>query len=199
MSTLPAPRRQGRLRLAALAAAALLTLAACGSSGTTKAASTGGSKSPTTTAATSSAAPGTTFRATTVPGLGMAVVDGRGHTIYVLSADGKTNAPCDDASGCTKVWPDLALPSGTAAATAGPGLMASLLGTMKLSSGETYPTYGGWLMYEFVGDSGVAEAHGEGLKSFGGTWYALSPAGTPITSAATTTTAPKSGVGGGGY
>jgi predicted lipoprotein with Yx(FWY)xxD motif len=180
-----------------LVAAALVTLAACGSSSTNKAASTGGKSTTTTTA--SSGEPGTAFRVEDVAGLGMAVVDGRGHTVYVLTTDGKTNAPCDDESGCTKVWPDLALPDGTAAATAGPGLKASLLGTMKVSgSTETYPTYGGWLMYEFVMDKGAAESHGEGIKSFGGTWYALSPDGTPITSAATTTTARSSGGGGGG-
>jgi predicted lipoprotein with Yx(FWY)xxD motif len=109
----------------------------------------------------------------------MAVVDGRGRTVYLLTADGKTNAPCDNASGCTKVWPDLSLPGGVQAAAAGSGLTASLLGT-KVANGETYPTYGGWLMYEFSGDSGPAQSHGEGLKSFGGTWYALSPSGRPL-------------------
>jgi hypothetical protein len=54
---------------------------------------------------------------------------------------------------------------------------------MKASDGQTYPTYNGWLMYEYVGDSGPGQGHGQGIQSFGGTWYALNPAGMPITTA----------------
>jgi predicted lipoprotein with Yx(FWY)xxD motif len=186
-------RRSG---VASLATLALLVLAGCGSSSSTKAASTGGTARSSTSAASPSA-PGTAFRVATVSGLGAVVVDGRGRTVYVLTADGKTNAPCDDASGCTKAWPDLALPDGTTAATAGTGLTASLLSTKKLASGETYPTYGGWLMYEFSFDKAAGDGRGEGIKSFGGTWYALGADGMPITSATgSTTTRPAVGVGG---
>ena len=126
----------------------------------------------------------------------MVVVDGNGRTVYLLTSASQKNVPCDDASGCTKVWPDLALPDGTSAATAGPGLQQSLLGTMKLSSGETYPTYGGYLMYEFTGDSGPSQGHGQGIKSFGGTWYAISPAGTPLTAGGTSGTSASTSAGG---
>jgi predicted lipoprotein with Yx(FWY)xxD motif len=177
-------RSRRRVSLAAaFGAAAALTLAACGSSSS-------GSTSPTTaaagsapTTAASAAAPGTAFSTANVTGLGTVVVDGRGRTVYLLTSGGTTNVICDDASGCTKVWPDLALPAGTTAATAGAGTQASLFGTMKLASGESYPTYKGWLMYEFTGDSGPAQGHGEGIHSFGGTWYAISPTGNPITAA----------------
>ena len=57
-----------------------------------------------------------------------------------------------------------------------------MLSSKKLADGETYPTYNGWLMYEYTGDSGPAQGHGEGIQSFGGTWYALSPSGNPVTS-----------------
>jgi predicted lipoprotein with Yx(FWY)xxD motif len=136
------------------------------------------------------------FSTANVAGLGKVVVDGRGRTVYLLTSGGSKNVPCDDASGCTKVWPDLPLPDGTTAATAGAGLQGSLLSTMKLSDGETYPTYNGWLMYEYVGDSGPAQGHGQGIQSFGGTWYALSPAGMPIMA---TSSASTSSSAGGGY
>jgi predicted lipoprotein with Yx(FWY)xxD motif len=123
--------------------------------------------------------PGTSFSTSTITGLGTVLVDGSGKTVYLLTSGGKTNAPCDDANGCTKVWPDLPLPAGVTAATAGPGVQASLLGTMKLSDGETYPTYNGWLMYEFAQDTGPGQANGQGLHSFGGSWSAITPAGTP--------------------
>jgi len=129
-----------------------------------------------------------------VAGLGTVVVDAKGHTVYVLSADGKANLPCDDSTGCTKFWPDLPLPDGTTAATPGAGVQASLLGTMKLSDGETYPTYNKWLMYEFVGDTGPAQGHGEGVKSFGGTWYALDASGNLVMPGGAST-----GGGGAGY
>ena len=52
---------------------------------------------------------------------------------------------------------------------------------------ETYPTYHGWLMYEYSGDSSPGDANGQGIKSFGGTWWVLDASGNPVKS------------GGGGY
>ena len=69
------------------------------------------------------------------------------------------------------------------ATTAGTGVKASLLGT-KLSDGKTYPTYNGWLIYEYTGDPGPGQAKGQRIKSFGGTWYVLNPSGNPVTSSA---------------
>ena len=145
---------------------------------------------PTTTSSSGSAAkPSTSFSTAKVSGVGTVVVDGRGRTVYILTSNGRTNAPCTDESGCTKLWPDLPLPDGTSAAKAGTGMDASLLSTKKLSDGETYPTYHGWLMYEYADDSGAAQANGQGIKSFGGIWYVLKASGNPVTS----------GSGGGGY
>jgi predicted lipoprotein with Yx(FWY)xxD motif len=192
MSMLPVAHRRARwLLMASLAGAMSLTLAACGSSSNKNVAS-----SPTSAAGSSStsSSPGAKFSAAKVSGLGTAVVDGRGRTVYVLTADGRTSLPCEDSTGCTKAWPDLSLPDGVHAAAAGSGLTASLLGT-KLAQGETYPTYGGWLLYEFSGDSGPAQGHGEGIKSFGGTWYALSPSGTPLMMAAAPSTTASNGTG----
>jgi predicted lipoprotein with Yx(FWY)xxD motif len=165
----------------AVAAAALL--AGCG----------GGSNKPTTSTSSSGspAKPGTSFSLASISGVGSVVADANGRTVYILTSGGHTNVPCTDASGCTKLWPDLPLPNGMSAAKAGTGLKSSLLGTKKLS-GETYPTYNGWLMYEYSGDSGPGQAKGEGIKSFGGTWYVLNASGNPVTSS-------SGGGGGGGY
>jgi predicted lipoprotein with Yx(FWY)xxD motif len=140
--------------------------------------------------ATKTKSAGSAFSTAKVSGVGTVLVDGQGRTVYILTSSGQKNVPCTDASGCTKVWPDLPLPSGKSAAKAGMGLKASLLGTRKLSDGETYPTYNGYLMYEYTGDSGPGQANGEGIKSFGGIWYALTPSGQPVKS--------KSGGSGGG-
>ena len=114
--------------------------------------------------------PSAEFSSVTLSGVGKVLVDGRGRTVYVLTNSGVKNVPCTDASGCTAAWPDLPLKSGMSAAKAGTGVNASLLGTMKLSDGETYPTYNGWLMYEYASDTGPGQANGQGIKSFGGTW-----------------------------
>ncbi len=178
------------LTAAVVAGASALALAACSSSGSkSTAVSTGGASGQ------SSSSPGTSFSTADVTGLGTVVVDGQGRTVYLLTSGGHTNVPCTDSSGCTKFWPDLPLPNGVSAAKAGSGVQASLLGTMKESDGQTYPTYNGWLMYEFKGDSGPGQGHGEGIHSFGGTWYAISPSGDPVmmSAQAPTTTAGKSG------
>lgn len=131
------------------------------------------------------------------------VVDARGRTVYILTSDGHSNAPCSDSSGCTKLWPDLPLPDGVSSATAGASLQASLLSTKKLSDGETYPTYNGWLMYEYAGDSGPGQATGQGITSFGGKWYVLNASGVPVTAAPSSSTGSGASSGGassgGGY
>jgi predicted lipoprotein with Yx(FWY)xxD motif len=150
-------------------------LAGCGSS------SSKTSSGATDGTSTGSDEPGAALAVAKAGSLGDVLVDGRGRTVYVLTADGTTNAPCDDASGCTKAWPDVSLPDGVTAAKAGDGVDSSLLGAKKVGA-ETYPTYKGWLLYEFSGDSKSGQANGEGIKSFGGTWYALDAKGMPITS-----------------
>lgn len=122
------------------------------------------------------------------------MVDGRGRTVYILTAPGTKNVSCTDGTGCTAIWPDLPLPDGVSSAKAGAGLQSSLMGAKKESDGETYPTYNGYLMYEYAADSGPGDAKGQGIKSFGGTWWVLSPSGKPITTASSTGSS-----GGGGY
>lgn len=160
------------------------TLAGCG----------GGSTKPTTSLSSpgSSTGAGAKFSTANVSGVGSVVVDGRGRTVYILTSGGHTNVPCTSSSGCTKLWPALPLPGGMSP-KAGTGINASLLGTKTLG-GKSYPTYHGWLMYEYSGDSGAGQANGQGIKSFGGTWYALNASGNPVTSKSG-----GSGGGGGGY
>jgi predicted lipoprotein with Yx(FWY)xxD motif len=167
------------------AVAATAILAGCG----------GGSNKPTTTTSSpgSTAKPGTKLSVASVSGVGKVVVDGKGRTVYILTSGGHTNVPCSEDNGCTKLWPELPLPDGVSAAKAGTGIDASLLGTKKSEDGETYPTYNGWLMYEYANDSGPGQATGQGIKSFGGTWWVLNASGNPVTSSA------GSGGTGGGY
>jgi predicted lipoprotein with Yx(FWY)xxD motif len=160
--------------LATAVLAATLVLAGCGGANIAQ---------PTTTGNGPSVPAASRFSIQHIPApspVGNVVVDGHGFTVYVLTSAAKKNVPCTDASGCTGVWPDPPLPKGMSAATADTGLDASLLGTTKLSDGETYPTYNGYLMYEYSGDN-PGQANGQGLKSYGGTWYVLSASGNPVT------------------
>jgi predicted lipoprotein with Yx(FWY)xxD motif len=123
------------------------------------------------------------FSIANVSGVGNVLVDGRGRTVYILTKPGMKNVPCTDASGCTTYWPDLSLPDGTKSATAGQGVNASMLGSQR-ANGEIYPTYNGYLLYEYAGDSASGQANGQGVKSFGGVWYVLNASGTPVTTSA---------------
>ena len=158
-------------------------LAACGSSPASSSSTT--STTSTTTSGRSPA--GTSFHTANVAGLGSVVVDGRGYTVYVLSSGTTKNLPCTSASGCTTVWPALALPNGTTTASAGSGIQTSLLATQTVGS-VTYPTYNGWRLYEYSGDTGPGQSGGQGITSYGGSWHALSASATPVVATPTTTT-----------
>jgi hypothetical protein len=86
------------------------------------------------------------------------------------------------------------LPSGTSRGIAGNGVQASLLGTVTGPAGDVRLTYAGWPLYLFVADTGSGTAKGQNLKDSFGLWWALSPSGQPITTAASTpaTAAPTS-------
>jgi len=189
---------------------AALVVSACGSgsSGGNTVTPGGQPTSSATTDSGGSASPATSFGVANASGLGKVLVDGRGRTVYGLIKNGSKNPTCTDGNGCTAIWPDLSLPDGVHKAMAGSGVNASLLKSQKESDGETYATYNGWLLYEFSGDNTAGQTRGEGVTDQWGTWYALTPAGAPVTAKTTTasTSSPSSGSGssgggtsGGGY
>lgn len=183
----PRSHTKHRLAGAAFVAVALLVAAACGSS--SKPTATGSTS--VTTAASAGSAAGVTIGAADVPGMGTVLVNGKdGRTLYLLTSEQGGKLTCTDDNGCTKVWPDTELPSGVTAATAGAGVTASLLGTVKNARGDLYVTYSGYPLYEFAQDSGPGQAKGQGITSFGGTWYVVSAAGGPVTAKARATTSP---------
>jgi predicted lipoprotein with Yx(FWY)xxD motif len=166
----------GSLALGAVAAAA-----ACGSTSSGTAASSGTSQ-PAGTSSPAPSSPAVTVSAKSVAGVGTVLVNGEGQTLYMLTSEKGGKITCTDDNGCTKVWPDNELPKGVTSATAGSGIQASLLGTVKNSAGELYATYNGWPLYTYSGDGAPGQANGEGLTGFGGTWYVLSTSGNPVTS-----------------
>jgi predicted lipoprotein with Yx(FWY)xxD motif len=150
--------------LAALAAASALTLTACGnnnSNGT--AADTTGSGG-----AGSSSVTGLAVASTS---LGRTLVDGQGMTLYVLSADGMNKSTCS--ASCLQFWPASA-PGGTSA-------IKAKTGQTTTPDGTPIATVAGHPVYTFSKDQQPGDVNGEGLQEFGGTWYAVSPSGKPLT------------------
>ena len=180
-----------QMLLGSLALGAAATVAACSSSSSGAAAGSS-SSAP---AGTSSAA-AVTISAKNVPGVGTVLVNRQGQTLYLLTSEKGGKITCTAANGCTAAWPETLLASGTAAPTAGSGVQASLLGTVKDASGNLEVTYNHWPLYTFAGDSGPGVAKGEGISNFGGTWYVLNSSGNPVTSSQSSS---SSTGGGNGY
>ena len=177
-------------------AATLMIVAACGSTTTTASKVTFGAAS----SATPSAPGGVLGVATTA--LGPVLVDGKGLTVYMLTADSPGHSTCS--AQCLQFWP-------LVPALAGSGVpmvsgISAALATTKATSGASMVTASGWPLYTFVKDAAPGDVTGEGVKAFGGTWHAVSPSGMPVTAPAKTApakTAPATtssgGSGGGGY
>lgn len=136
-------------------------------------------------------ATGNTVVKASTTGLGATLVDARGRTLYLLTADKrakKGTSVCYAA--CAKAWPPLLT---KAAPKAGPGASAALLGVAKRSDGTRQVTYKGNPLYLFVKDTAARQTKGQKLAGFGGpfctatlatkpcVWYAVSPTGAAIT------------------
>ncbi len=175
-----------RLAVAAPLLGVALAMAACSSSGstttTTSSGASGGSGAGGATVATASSKYGTIL------------VNSAGDTLYMLSADSATKSICS--ASCVSIWPPLTT-SGTP--KAGSGVDGSKLGTLMRSDGTMQATYNGHPLYTFSGDNGSGQVNGEGITSFGGTWYVLGASGSPVTHSGSSGTTTTSGGGYGGY
>jgi predicted lipoprotein with Yx(FWY)xxD motif len=158
-------------KLAALSIGAAFVLTSCGSS--SGSANSGGSR---TTSQSSSLASGLHIGHTS---LGNVLVDGRGMTVYLLTSDKPDKSRCS--AQCLAYWPPVAAPKSGAKS---PGVSATV-GSTTSTSGSAMATAGGWPLYTYVGDKAPGAVTGEGIPSFGGVWYALSPAGKPVKTAST--------------
>ena len=120
--------------------------------------------------------------------LGTIVVDARGRTLYMFMKDKRNKSACSGA--CATNWPPLVT---SAKPTAGAGAKSSLLGTTKRLDGHLQATYNGHPLYRFLLDGKAGQTKGEGIRAFGGMWYAVSPSGTKVMPSAS----PGGGYGGG--
>jgi predicted lipoprotein with Yx(FWY)xxD motif len=107
--------------------------------------------------------------------LGKILVDSRGRTLYVLSADSALKSRCFGA--CARNWPPL---RASGKPTVGTGLKASKVRTIRRSDGKPQVTYNRHPLYRFVGDTKPGQTNGQGIVAFGGRWTVVSPAGRPV-------------------
>jgi predicted lipoprotein with Yx(FWY)xxD motif len=173
---------QPRVR-AALASLVLLgSLAACGDGDTSN-----GAASPTTTSPTASATPSATGTSASPSAtesdagqivqaaesdLGTILVDGRGMTLYLFTADTRGSGASTCEGQCLALWPPLLGP-----AEDGPGIEDDLLGTITRSDGRMQATYDGWPLYYWARDTAPGQTTGQGVN---GVWWVVSPEGEAI-------------------
>ena len=121
--------------------------------------------------------------ASTIDGIGAAIVDQNGMTVYLFQKDtkkAKTSACNDD---CEKTWP----PVLTKGKVELQGIDSKLLGSIKRKDGSEQVTIGGWPIYNFSKDLKAGDANGQGVN---GTWFVIEPAGCKSAAAGAAAAAP---------
>jgi predicted lipoprotein with Yx(FWY)xxD motif len=173
---------------ALIAAAIALAASGCGSS--SKSSTSSASASPATTSTASGGyGRGSSTAATTTPATGSAqavtvsakssklgkiLAAGPKHkTVYLFESDTSSTSSCTGA--CASLWPPV---TGNASASA--GAMSADLGTITRSDGTKQVTYKGHPLYYYARDGDAGDSYGEGLKSFGASWYVLTPSGKKV-------------------
>jgi predicted lipoprotein with Yx(FWY)xxD motif len=181
-----ASRRTARFRVggvAALATAAMI-IAGCGSSNSSSSSSAAAAPAAasSSSSATSTAAAATGVTVKTEKGSGGTYLAGpNGHALYLWVADSGGKSACSGA--CAHAWPPLVTKGNP---SAGEGVDASDLSTVKRSDGAEQVTYKGHPLYYFVADTSAGSTKGQGNDGFGAKWWLIAPSGTAITAGATT-------------
>jgi predicted lipoprotein with Yx(FWY)xxD motif len=148
----------GRVRsLGLVSMAALVTVAMAGCAKSTTPSSAGTSSPPASTA-------GFTVSTASAGSMGKVLVDSKGMTLYYLKSETPGTIKCTGA--CASAWPPLVLPAGVTSATAGSGVTAGDLGTIKRPDTGTQVTYKGKALYLFAGDQSAGQANGQGVSDF---------------------------------
>jgi predicted lipoprotein with Yx(FWY)xxD motif len=112
--------------------------------------------------------------------LGKILVSADGRTLYHTSGEPKNVVRCTGA--CASDWSPLVVSAG-AKPVAGAGVRASLLGTVKRPDGKIQITYAGMPLYLYAGDKKAGSIEGQGIGGvhwLGGSWNAVTPAGTVV-------------------
>jgi predicted lipoprotein with Yx(FWY)xxD motif len=129
-----------------------------------------------------------TVRTATSKTFGTILVGPNGRTLYRYTDDSKGVNRCSSDAACNKYWPPLVI-GAAAKPSAGSGVKAALLGTIKAANGKRQVTYAGFPLYYFVGDKAAGQVKGQAFDS---TWYVLNVKGALVKHAVTSTPATTS-------
>lgn len=105
---------------------------------------------------------------------GRVIFTGHRRAIYLFARD-HGRSTCYGA--CAKAWPPV-LTKGKP--TAGPGVRANLLGTVRRTDGTTQVTYAGHPLYRFVNDKKPGQITCQNVSQFGAKWLVVTPAGKAV-------------------
>ncbi|MEP6812787.1 MAG: hypothetical protein ABI990_07355 [Actinomycetota bacterium] len=106
---------------------------------------------------------------------GRILFDGRGFVLYAFSHDPRGRSSCRGA--CATAWPPYLVKK---APSAGAGLKASLLGTLRRADGTIQVTYAGRALYYYVGDRKAGQILCQNVLEFGGRWLVVRANGVPV-------------------
>ncbi|MQA12030.1 MAG: hypothetical protein GEU98_26540 [Pseudonocardiaceae bacterium] len=113
---------------------------------------------------------GTKVVATEIDGVGPALTDQDGRTLYLFEEDSKEPPEATCEGDCARQWPPL-LAEGDVQIE---GVDENLVGSVTRADGTEQVTVGGWPVYRFAKDTAPGQANGHGV---GGTWFVIEPAG----------------------
>ncbi|WP_372667877.1 SCO0930 family lipoprotein [Amycolatopsis kentuckyensis] len=111
--------------------------------------------------------------ASNIDGLGEAIVDQNGMTLYLFQKDTKKAKTSACNGDCAKTWPPV-LSNGKVELQ---GIDSKLLGSIKRTDGTEQVTIGGWPVYTFSKDLKPGDANGMGVN---GTWFVIEPNGCKV-------------------
>ncbi|RZS39218.1 putative lipoprotein with Yx(FWY)xxD motif [Herbihabitans rhizosphaerae] len=121
-----------------------------------------------------------------IQGIGPALTDQDGRTLYMFTKDSKQPPKTTCFGECAQTWPPV-LTTGDVQLT---GVDRKLVGTVDRGDGTKQVTVGGWPVYRYAKDTAAGQATGHGVK---GVWFVIEPAG--CKSNAPVRTAPPAGSG----
>jgi len=111
-----------------------------------------------------------------VKGFGRILVTESGTTLYMLTSDPPGGSNCTGP--CSLAWPPLEV---SGKLKAGPGVNPALLSSFRRSGGGRQVLYDRHALYTFEEDTGPGMVTGQGVQTYGGTWWAVSPSGQALT------------------
>ena len=122
------------------------------------------------------------------PTFGTILADSSGMTMYTLMNNGQ---PVLCTGACAAVWPPLTVASAGTPATGPAGVTG--LGTTSNANGSAV-TFQGAPLYRFANDHSPADANGDGIVAFGGTWHVVTVATSPTSATSASLNKPVVGM-----